>query len=82
MKSAITCDHANEVPYKCSCINGCYCKDNTCNSISANPEYEKPRKYYLITHLKDMRRRILESGRSAYDAEVLKEVIAILKTNS
>ncbi|MEK6879811.1 MAG: hypothetical protein AABY22_09405, partial [Nanoarchaeota archaeon] len=28
--SAMFCDHANEMPAKCSCGGGCYCKRNTC----------------------------------------------------
>jgi hypothetical protein len=27
------CEHANEVPAKCRCITGCYCKNRTCGGI-------------------------------------------------
>lgn len=30
--SASYCNHANEVPNKCTCAGDCYCKDNTCSS--------------------------------------------------
>lgn len=29
-RSAIYCEHANEVPYSCSCDAECYCKEHTC----------------------------------------------------
>jgi hypothetical protein len=29
-RSAIYCEHANEVPMGCPCAPGCYCKDHTC----------------------------------------------------
>lgn len=32
--SAILCQHANEVPHKCSCDDNCYCKSNTCKPPS------------------------------------------------
>jgi len=31
-KSAVMCEHANEVPGKCNCPNDCYCKSLTCKS--------------------------------------------------
>lgn len=29
-KSAMFCDHANEVPARCPCYADCYCKQHTC----------------------------------------------------
>ncbi len=29
-KSAMSCDHANEVPAFCTCVDDCYCKEHTC----------------------------------------------------
>lgn len=29
-KSAIFCEHANEVPVSCPCDDDCYCKEHTC----------------------------------------------------
>jgi hypothetical protein len=26
----LSCNHANEVPFKCSCTKDCYCKQHTC----------------------------------------------------
>lgn len=31
MKSAMHCEHANEVPSVCPCPRDCYCKEHTCN---------------------------------------------------
>lgn len=31
-QSAMTCEHANEVPAVCPCSEGCYCKANTCKT--------------------------------------------------
>ena len=28
--SAVSCEHANEVPVICTCLNNCYCKAHTC----------------------------------------------------
>lgn len=30
MKSAMTCNHANEMPAECPCEADCYCKRNSC----------------------------------------------------
>ena len=30
MKSAMHCEHANEVPSVCPCAKDCYCKEHTC----------------------------------------------------
>jgi hypothetical protein len=30
MKSAVYCEHANEVPQVCPCLPDCYCKSHTC----------------------------------------------------
>jgi len=29
-KSAIYCEHANEMPVKCPCDDDCYCKEHSC----------------------------------------------------
>jgi len=31
-RSAMMCDHANEVPIGCPCATNCYCKSHTCAS--------------------------------------------------
>lgn len=36
VKSAIFCDHANEVPVYCSCSPDCYCKEHTCKPVSVH----------------------------------------------
>lgn len=34
-KDSMLCDHANEVPAKCKCDEGCYCKTHTCKCDEA-----------------------------------------------
>ena len=35
---AMFCDHANEVPARCSCDANCYCKTHTCKARNENKE--------------------------------------------
>lgn len=47
MKSAMHCEHANEVPSVCPCPRDCYCKGHTCDgrvSVSSVPviQYQMP----------------------------------------
>jgi hypothetical protein len=39
--SVILCDHANEVPFKCSCSKTCYCKKHTCKDIIKKKKRKK-----------------------------------------
>lgn len=38
-KSAIYCEHANEVPQACPCPPDCYCRDHTCKNRVLTPKY-------------------------------------------
>lgn len=40
-KSAIFCNHANEVPNICPCSADCYCKGNTCPTTISYERLEK-----------------------------------------
>lgn len=53
-KSAVLCDHANEVPAVCKCPSDCYCKSHTCKPKAGTADPER----YTVPTLKAFFKRV------------------------
>lgn len=59
MNSPIFCNHANEVPYECTCQEGCYCKSNTCVAGGDVDKWRKDLRTQFTTDTERDPRKIL-----------------------
>lgn len=68
MKSAVFCEHANEVPQACPCLPDCYCKNHTCRLTRQDAGAPQARNVSIVT--KEERLALREAATTAARAIV------------
>lgn len=81
MKSAMFCEHANEVPLACPCKDDCYCKTHTCfkEKKMAGKETWPTVDYFAMEMKKKLDENKEKGDRDTWLCDDAKELLARLK---